>query len=359
MNGVTGQDKGFGELLMRGQPASVWCLDTLVIEGDRVVVDGWALAPPGAKAALTVNGVRLPAVFGGPRPDLGRVMAFDERAPNAGFRGELEGATGLAAGCNSLELQFCDDATLRPFNAAHGFYWPLSPPGHPFPDAERRRRVHGDARQEGFVISGYSTYRKLSAALADESRAWEGFESLLDWGCGCGRVFRYLPGKALSRLTGADIDTDNVDWCRRSFPGSRFHAVPLLPPSPLPGAGFDLVFGISVFTHLREAAQHAWLGELARITRSGGLVLATIHGPAAGVRANLSSEQWDAWAATGFVATGLSFDLRGAIADESYYVNSLHTHAYVRREWGQHFEVLRILDCTIANHQDLVVMRRR
>ena len=89
------------------------------------------------------------------------------------------------------------------------------------------------------------------------------------------------------------------------------------------------------------------------------VLAAATGGPAAGVRANLSSEQWDAWAATGFVATGLSFDLRGAIADESYYVNSLHTHAYVRREWGQHFEVLRILDCTIANHQDLVVMRKR
>ena len=359
VNETGGPEEDPGKRLMRGQPATVWCLDTLCLEGDRVLVDGWALAPAGSKPALSVNGVRLPAVFGIPRPDLARLMAFDERAPTAGFRGDLEGAAALAPGRESLELHLCDDATLRPFNPAHAFYWPLRPPGHALPDAARRRRVHGDEREEGFVISGYSTYRKLTAALAEHSRAWEDFDGILDWGCGCGRVHRYLPERALARLTGADIDADNIEWCRRSLPGCRFHCLALLPPAPLPEAGFDLVIAVSVFTHLREAAQHAWLGELARVTRRGGLVLATIHGPAAGARANLSREQADAWGAAGFLASGLSVDLKGAIADETYYVNSLHSHDYVRREWGRHFEILRIVDCTIANHQDLVVMRRR
>lgn len=344
---------------MRGQPASVWCLDSLSMEGDRLVLDGWALAPAGSRPALTVNGARLPAEFGRPRPDLARVMAFDARAPAAGFRAEQPGAAGFAAGRDSLEIQLCDEATLRPFDAAHAFYFPLAPPSHPFPDPERRRRVHGDENAEGFVISGYSTFRKLSSALADRSRAWGSFDAILDWGCGCGRVFRYLPDGALSRLTGADIDADNVGWCRRSFPGARFQAVPLLPPSPLPDAGFDLVVGISVFTHLREEPQRAWLGELSRITRPGALLFMTTHGPAAGARANLSREQYDAWMAAGFVATGLSYDLKGAIPDETYYVNTMHTHDYVRREWGRHFEVLEIRGATIANHQDLVVMRRR
>jgi SAM-dependent methyltransferase len=344
---------------MRGQPASVWCLDFLKIDGDRLILDGWALAPGRSKPALTVNGVRLQASFGSPRPDLERLMSFDGRAPTAGFHGEGAGIAAFAAGRDSLDIQFCDDATLRPFNAAHSFYWPLAQPGHPFPDAVRRRRVHGDASADGFVISGYSTFRKLSAKLAGLSRTWESFAAILDWGCGCGRVFRYLPQGALPRLVGADIDADNVGWCGRSFPGAQFHAVPLLPPTLLPRAGFDLVIGISVFTHLREEAQHAWLRELARITRSGALLLVTIHGPAAGARANLSREQYGEWMAKGFVVTGLSVDLAGAIADETYYVNSLHTQDYIRREWAEHFEVLEICDSTIANHQDLVVMRRR
>jgi len=344
---------------MRGQPASVWCLDTLKFDGDRLVLDGWALAPAGSRPAVAVNGVRVSSTFGHPRPDLARVMSFDPRAPTAGFRAEHAGVAGLTAGRDSLEIQFCDEATLRPFNAAHSFYWPLNPPGHPFPDPVRRRRVHGDANAEGFVINGYSTFRKLSSTLADHSRSWGGFAGILDWGCGCGRVLRYLPKEALSRLTGADIDADNAEWCSRSFPCARFHAVPLLPLTQLPGAEFDLVIGVSVFTHLREDPQHAWLRELSRITRAGALLLVTIHGPAAGARANLSKEQYDEWMAKGFVATGLNVDLAGAIPDDTYYVNSMHTHDYVRREWGRHFEILEIRDSTIANHQDLVVMRKR
>ena len=45
-------DREFGLHLMRGQPASVWCLDFLKIEGDRLILDGWALAPGRVQAGL-------------------------------------------------------------------------------------------------------------------------------------------------------------------------------------------------------------------------------------------------------------------------------------------------------------------
>jgi SAM-dependent methyltransferase len=219
--------------------------------------------------------------------------------------------------------------------------------------------VHGDSNADGFIINGYSTFRKLSSALKGHCRDWADFSRILDWGCGCGRVFRHLPQEALSRLTGADVDADSIEWCRLSFPGAEFHALPLLPPAPLPAARFDLVIGISVFTHLRERPQHAWLQELSRLACSGSLLLATIHGPAAGARANLSEEQYREWMGRGFIATGTNADLAGAIADDSYYVDSLHTHDYVRREWGRYFDVLDIFESCVANHQDLVVMRKR
>lgn len=348
-----------GRLLMREQPASVWCLDAIEIEGDCLVLDGWALAPTGARPALTVNGLKLSSRFGGPRPDLQKVMAFDPRAPAAAFHVEHPGIAGTLARSDSLEIQFCDEATLRPFNPSHAFYWPLHPPDHPFPEAARRKRVHGDMNADGFVISGYSTFRKLSRALANLDRGWESFSSILDWGCGCGRVLRYLSPGGLGRLVGADVDADNIEWCKGSFPGAEFHAVPLAPPTLLQAGRFDLVVGISVFTHLREKPQLAWLEELSRITRRGALLLVTIHGPAAGARANISEEQYREWMDQGFVATGLNVDLVGAISDDTYYVNSLHTHEYVRRVWGRFFDIIRIYDSSVANHQDLVAMRKR
>ncbi len=352
-------DGGFAAQLMGQQPASVWCLDNLRTGGGRLELDGWGLAPGERKPAIAVNGVRLEANFGSPRTDLADLMAFDRRAPTAGFQARHADLAALGAAREHLEIQFCDAATLRPFNEGHSFFWPLNPLLHPFPDPERRRRVHGDANEDGFIINGYSTFMKLSRALGKLSLNWRSFGNILDWGCGCGRVFRYLPPEALGRLTGVDIDADNVAWCARSFTTSRFLSVPLLPPTSLPDGHFDLVLGISVFTHLNEQPQKAWLAELARITRKGALLLVTIHGPAAGGRANISEEQFRGWMETGFVSTGQSVDLKGVIADESYYVNAMHTHDYVRREWGRHFKVESIVDSTIANHQDLVVMRRR
>ena len=52
-----------------------------------------------------------------------------------------------------------------------------------------------------------------------------------------------------------------------------------LPPLPFDDARFDLVLGYSVFTHLNVQYQDAWLGELRRLVRPGGILLLSISGP--------------------------------------------------------------------------------
>jgi len=54
--------------------------------------------------------------------------------------------------------------------------------------------------------------------------------------------------------------------------------VALQPPTGLPAQGFDLVYGISVLSHLSEPDQFAWLAELARLTRPGALLLLSTLG---------------------------------------------------------------------------------
>jgi 8-oxo-dGTP diphosphatase len=50
-----------------------------------------------------------------------------------------------------------------------------------------------------------------------------------------------------------------------------------LPPLPYAESSFDLVYGVSVFTHLSEEHQRAWLPELRRILKPGGLLLLSFH----------------------------------------------------------------------------------
>jgi len=98
---------------------------------------------------------------------------------------------------------------------------------------------------------GYSNVRKIERVLREfQGCGWEGFPRILDWGCGCGRLSRYLLETPAVELTGADIDRDTISWCRQHLSSATFVDLPLHPPSSLKDAGFDLIVGVSIFTHL-------------------------------------------------------------------------------------------------------------
>lgn len=86
----------------------------------------------------------------------------------------------------------------------------------------------------------------------------------LDWGCGCGRVTRWLLDRldAGVRVVGADIDPLSIHWCRQNLAGGFFERIPLHPPTTFRDEQFSVVLGISVFTHLKEDVQFEWLSEL-------------------------------------------------------------------------------------------------
>jgi SAM-dependent methyltransferase len=50
------------------------------------------------------------------------------------------------------------------------------------------------------------------------------------------------------------------------------------PPLPYPTGYFDVIYSVSVFTHLRRAAFDEWMTELVRCLRPGGLAMLTFHG---------------------------------------------------------------------------------
>jgi hypothetical protein len=64
--------------------------------------------------------------------------------------------------------------------------------GVPLPPEPLRQRVHGAADAESFLEVGRQCAEDIVAALARAGRAPESFEAVLDFGCGCGRVLRWL-----------------------------------------------------------------------------------------------------------------------------------------------------------------------
>lgn len=155
----------------------------------------------------------------------------------------------------------------------------LAPDGLPFPPVRLIHAVAGTKDTGWFWQGGQLGARAIVDLLARRGHSPADFPRILDFGCGCGRVIRHLAALApAARLHGTDYNPALVDWCRRALPVAEFSQNDLAPPTRHADSAFDLVYAFSVFTHLTEPLQHAWLAELRRITRPGGLIIITTHG---------------------------------------------------------------------------------
>lgn len=229
--------------------------------------------------------------------------------------------------------------------------YPLPPP------AALQRRVVGD-HVPGFVESGFSTINDFNAVLASNlGRTIRDFGHVFDFGVGCGRVLRRMAEAYPNlRLTGGDIDDEAITWLQQNYaPYGEFVTLPHRPPSSIADASFDLVYGISVFTHLPEDMQFEWLQELQRVTMPGAILLLTVHGdnyltlfPAAA--------QEKAREAGGFFYND-DAGLTGGLPE--FYKNTYHTQEYIVTRWGAYFDILQYAPLGLEGHQDIVVCRRR
>jgi SAM-dependent methyltransferase len=144
--------------------------------------------------------------------------------------------------------------------------------GPPLPPRRLMVRVAGTADADWFLRSGRAAYDAIAAhaPLAE-------IDSVLDFGCGCGRVTRYWDTFD-GTVSGGDVSTKAIAWCRANLPFARFEANRLEPPLAFADESFDLVYALSVFTHLTAELQLAWRNELRRVLRPGGRLLVTTHG---------------------------------------------------------------------------------
>jgi SAM-dependent methyltransferase len=106
-------------------------------------------------------------------------------------------------------------------------------------------------------------------------------KTVLDFGCGAGRTLRYFGAEAeqAKEFWGCDVHPASIEWLDANLcPPFRVFCNATDPPLPLDDASVDVVYAISVFSHLTTNAS-AWLLELRRILRPGGCLIITYQGP--------------------------------------------------------------------------------
>lgn len=355
---------GHRDLVVPRLVAEPWYVDRVDVEGRRFSAAGWSMplsSHEPREGWFTVNGRRFDRLaYPLLREDVGALFWQRESASRCGFDGVIDDlAEPYPDGI--LEIRRIVDDTPAVERGRDAWFLPDPSRHSNLPDEDRRFRVIGDRDARGFLVSGATDYHRIDRVLAEVTgRQLHAFDRVLDWGVGCGRVARHFPAARAQALVGCDIDGDNVDWCAANLPGT-FAVSRLAPPLPFERESFDVVYGVSVFTHLREAMQLRWLDELARVTKPGAILLMTTHGRTAIDFSRLAPDTYrrtrDRVAREGIVVSGTNSQLDGHAEHHGEYVNVYHSADYVRRVFGRNFEVLHVLPGYILHH-DLVVMRK-
>jgi SAM-dependent methyltransferase len=80
---------------------------------------------------------------------------------------------------------------------------------------------------------------------------------VLEWGCGPARILRHLPALLAedTRFFGTDYNEESISWCRRAIKDITFIHNALYPPLPFADGYFDVIYAVSVLTHLSASQQ--------------------------------------------------------------------------------------------------------
>ena len=237
----------------------------------------------------------------------------------------------------------------------------------PFPDEELRVIVSGMTDTLDFARSGAKLYSMLTEILKSRGLEWQGIGKVLDFACGCGRVARLLL-KHSHRISvfGSDINDKHIGWLNNKLGFGSFVTNQALPPVPFQGASFDLIYCVSLFSHLNEETQLLWLEELARICKKTGLAILTTHGSHAYTvlkqrddireRMGISKTQLEQ-AGEKMRQDGFAF-LRqdDSYLDKDSYGFTFISRAYIEKVWTRFYHLVEVKEGAVDDWQDAVVL---
>jgi SAM-dependent methyltransferase len=249
---------------------------------------------------------------------------------------------------------------------------------HPFPPVELMQNVSGLTNEQDFAKHGSDIYIALSEASPKPLSA---YRSILDFGCGCGRLARMFKGHPHD-VQGCDIDRRHVDWINANLPPIKATLSSVLPPLPYPDNKFEAVISISIFTHLNEKSQDEFLSELHRVSAPDGCLFLTVHGERALQRAvneqrihdmlsmdeGLFQKAREQFAAgqhafilqQGHLTTAQSPASKNELISVPFeYGITFIPENYIRSHWGRWFHVADYKHGGIHDFQDIVVLTPR
>jgi SAM-dependent methyltransferase len=241
----------------------------------------------------------------------------------------------------------------------------------PFPPRHLMENVSGLVSDPEFASHGADFWLALSKLVHQPLTE---FRSVLDLGCGCGRLGRMFKGHP-GKIYGCDIDGRHIDWLSQNIPYYVAHVTTPDAALPYDDGKFDLIISISIFTHLSESSQDLLLEELFRIAQGDAVLMLTIHGERAMERAITEPKIWDMISVDkklfeeskarfdqgeyGFVRQWDQYPWCDPTIDHFPYGISFIPKSYISSHWGKWFHIEQHASGALHDWQDVIVMRPR
>jgi ubiquinone/menaquinone biosynthesis C-methylase UbiE len=225
------------------------------------------------------------------------------------------------------------------------------PHPRPLPPAKLRFRVGENVDAENFLETGNRSAAALRAIFERIGFALDPDKCVLDLGCGCGRTLTWLAEEPRElQWHGCDVDAEAIAWVRENLPGVNAGVNNPLPPLPYADESFDLLYGISVFTHLDLEYQRKWIAEFARVLKPGGVALMTFHSPSVWQNTEFAPQiERD-----GFVFHA-SKKLDGILP--GWYHTAFQRPEHLTREMSKHFTRVERIEGAFGAHDAVVAWK--
>lgn len=221
----------------------------------------------------------------------------------------------------------------------------------PVPPRDLIHLVIGVYELEGFLESGATSADAIRDLLKEAGAGVETMGSVLDFGCGAGRIIRHWKDVSGPSFHGTDYNPALVNWCARNLRFAEFKVNPLAGPLPYESNSFDLVYAYSVFTHLSVSLQGYWASEIRRVLKPGGFLYVTLHGESC--IDTLDEKMKEDFKSGRFVVIE-------AERSGTNYCAAYHPEAYVRGEFSRGFsvEVFRREGARGGSKQDAYLLKK-
>jgi len=237
-------------------------------------------------------------------------------------------------------------------------------------------RKTGGKSISAYYVGGLRTCLPIVACAVREKVRLDQKIRVLDFGCGVARpLLHFTRNYPAPSYYACDIDDTSVAFVRENYPQVRTCVNSFSPPLPFDAGFFDMVYSVSIFSHLSMEDQPLWLKELARVTKPGGwCFLSTegrcsvryrceaLHETEAALQAHLDKEgfyykEYADWQENTKHQSTLRVTSIMVGVDRSYGMTFLSPD-YIRLHWpAAGFEVRAVVE-GIVDGQDLVVLRR-